>query len=830
MRIAFDLQACQTDSRDRGIGRYANNLACAMLAPSATQGPIDPIITLDGTDPERLRDARARLRTQHVQTPSAVYHYPASVHTDMDTLRADVAARLRGRFYQALAPDVFLQLSHFEGGTNYTTNISRYGSGPVASAVIAYDLIPLIYPEKYLPDGAYYTGWYREKCKTFQQFDRFLAISEATRVDLMQYLDIPAERIHVIGAGLDTSLLATVQSDRGLHNNVLKKHGIDMPFVLLVSNGDWRKNTIGAVEAFACLPAAIRNHHLLVLTQVGEDVNAALEGRLRHVAKRVRILGKVDDATLSTLYHHCAVFFFPSFYEGFGLPVLEAMAFGAPVLSSNMGSLPEVVQRAESLFDPHDKDASTALLARVLDDHEFQDRLRAGAAEHAQTFTWQRCAARAWNALSDLDSASPGHAMLSSFPRNQLLVEPTDIAVWTDFLEANPSESAELELGFRAVAGRGQRRILIDVSEVVRADARSGIQRVVRNFCIGLHALTQSGEFDLRLIQWTETGMRYANDYARNSLGLSVDGIDSYVEVRSNDLLLMLDSSWLAPERFDGFHAQIWKAGGEVVWMVYDLIPLLFPQTCDPGMPPAFRNWLSHAVATADGFVCISEATRQDLERFIDQSAGYIRRPWSRSVHLGSDLESGRAGAASATTLALIESLQGTRFFVAVGTVEPRKDYATILAAFDQLWAAGKQCALIVVGKHGWNVDELARKLRNHPNQGKTLFWLEGIGDDDLTQLLDHSSGLIQASLAEGFGLPVVEAGSRNIPLILSDLEVFHEVAGDAANYFPAGNADGLSDVLRNGLTKEFIKPVSGQVKAKTWRQVSADLAKVLLD
>ena len=115
-------------------------------------------------------------------------------------------------------------------------------------------------------------------------------------------------------------------------------------------------------------------------------------------------------------------------------------------------------------------------------------------------------------------------------------------------------------------------------------------------------------------------------------------GTDEKVVSRPNDLVFMLDSSWWSPERFDRLHSATLQLGGEVVWMVYDLVPLRHPQTCDPGMPPAFKSWLSHAVGTADGFVCISEATRLDLESFIDEALPYgRRRPWSRKIHLGCD-------------------------------------------------------------------------------------------------------------------------------------------------------------------------------------------------
>ncbi len=828
MRVAYDLQACMTDSRDRGIGRYAENLVGAMVQMAPGKGS-ESQIALDGTDPTRLQDARSRLRRQRVGAPTVVYTYPSSAVTDLEPARAVAAATLRGRFFEALAPDVVLQTTHFEAGTNYATDLSWSRPSAIPSAVIAYDLIPLVFPERYMPAGSFVSQWYPRKCDSFRRFDLFLAISQATRDDLMQYLDIPAERIHVIGAGLDKSLLAAAATGVLFQDEILGRLAILEPYVLMVGNGDWRKNTLGTLETFARLPRSVRDHHLLVLTQVGDDVKHALAGPLRHIQDRVRILGKVDDDTLATLYRRCAVFFFPSLYEGFGLPVLEAMAFGAPVISSNLGSLPEVVHDPRCLFDPRDQEAMQAILIASLEQSAFRNVLQQGASEHARSFTWERCASEAFDALSVLASQSAVAPAAAS--DGKLQVTRADLDAWSGLLLASPADTGALEASLRASAVKGRRRILVDISEVVRMDARSGIQRVVRNFCAGLSALAHERGFELHPFCCSEGGdIQHADTFAHARLGLPqrVSG-DGPVVAQANDLVFMLDSSWWNPERFDDLHADVRRQGGEIVWMVYDLIPMRFPKTCHPGTPPSYARWLSHAIAHSDGFICISEATRGDLEQFVDQLGGYARRPWTRSVHLGSDLESGRAQPASAKTLRLIESLAGIPTLLCIGTLEPRKDYPTALDAFERLWGAGIDCALVIVGKQGWDVDELVKRLRRHAQSGRRVFWMEGLEDGDIDHLLRHAAGLIQASLAEGFGLPIVEAGSKGVPLLLSDIAVFREIAGNAASYFPVGDHVALAELISDGLKQGFLRPGQGSIVTKTWREVSSDLVDCLL-
>lgn len=818
MKATIDMQACLTDSRYRGIGRFTFNLVEAM----ARQVDADALtLALDRAVPENTRDLRARLRNAGMQMPVAVYGYPSCMNVDGDDFRRRAAERLRARFFETLAPEVFLQPSHFESGSHHATGIAWRQGGRPPSVAIAYDLIPLIYREHYLPKGRAATDRYLEQCETFKAYDRYLSISQATSRDMVTHLDIDPSRIVTIGAGLDPGILAAAQSR--IDDAVTLP--FDGPFILMVGNGDWRKNSLGAVDAYAALPQSLRKKYRLVMTQAGEDVRAALSRQHASISDRVHILGNVDDATLAALYRRCAVFFFPSLYEGFGLPVIEAMAFGAPVISSNGGSLPEVVLHPDCLFDPLDQAATVAKLESALVDDAFRARLSTGAAEHAASFSWDACATRSLQVLRELAQPSPARRV----PDGAVEVSKEDINAWADLLAHHPTVEAELRTAMEGLALGGSRRILVDISEVVKLDARTGIQRVVRNYCVGLHALAAAQGCTVEPVAWRDGEVRYAREYARTALGMAVEGPDVSVQPCLNDLLFMLDSSWLEPQRFDALNEKVWAAGGEVVWMVYDLIPLLVPGTCDPGMPPAFGAWLSHAVDHADGFICISEATRQDLERFIDTRPVRRNRPWSRSMHLGSDLDGAArsAGAPSGAIQAAISRVADAPVYIAVGTIEPRKDHVTILDAFEQAWAASSPATLFIVGKCGWNVDALAQRLRAHPEQGRRLFWFEQANDADLAALMARANALVQASVAEGFGLPIIEAGSLGMPLLLSDLAVFREIAGEEARYFPVGDSAALAALLVATPSGDWTRPLA--IRTLTWEQSSQGVLEKLL-
>lgn len=824
MRLVVDLQACQTDSRDRGIGRYAMSLVQAIA--SALDSKDELVVAIDLASPDRAQDVRNELRCRAVSAKVVGYGYPSTQCTDASSAARRLAGQLRARFFEALNPDVLLISSLFETGLRWSTELDWQMLSQVRTAVIGYDLIPLLFAQRYLPEGHFVTDWYRARLGDLRNFDLVLSISEATKRDLVKLLGIEGARIDVIGAGFDATLAC--HDGSAAAQGGLKKLGITKPFVLMVGNGDWRKNTLGALRAFALLPEPLRRSHELVLTQVGDDVSNALAREYSHLRGSVRVLGRVDDATLALLYSQCRVFYFPSHYEGFGLPVLEAMAFDAPVLTSNAGALPEVVHDPRVLFDPDSPRQGVALLTQALTDSRWREGIQQGARQHALTFTWERTARAALQAICRLVERNSDHGE-TAVADAQAWPQTRDVMLMADaWIESGESGGHALEDGLRAVARTDSRRVLVDITEIIRLDARTGIQRVTREFFSGLASVArEKGGFDVEPFCWTEHGIRYAREYARSQLGVPCAGQDEPVQVWPSDLVFMLDSSWWWPERFDAFHKRTRSAGGEVVWMVHDLIPIRFPETCEPGMDEAYGMWLSHAVHTADGFICNSDATRADLEAFMDVKLERgTRRPWTRSVHLGCDISRSSAEEPADKGVSLQNAIGQRRYFMALGTIEPRKDYPTILAAFERLWGEGVDIALVIVGKQGWNVETLVARMAGRPEFGRRLYWLQGGSDGDVRHLLKGAAGLIQASIWEGFGLPLIEAGNFGVPLLASDIAVFHEIAGDGATYFPVGDSAALADAIAAIIIGNNVPNLS--IRSRTWREASLELVDVL--
>jgi len=231
--------------------------------------------------------------------------------------------------------------------------------------------------------------------RSAKRADLILADSEATRHDIITYLGIAAARVRVVYGGVDARF-RPVALDEAARAALLQRVGLpDAPFVLAVSRLEPRKNFVRLIEAFSQLVTAGYPHNLAISGRKGwlyQPIFAAAERVNAQYGQRVFFLDHVSDADLPTLYSSCAAFAYPSLYEGFGLPPLEAMACGSPVLAANVSSLPEVVGDASLLVSPTDTDAIADGLRRLLDDEPLRAELRQRGPQQAAKFTWERAA------------------------------------------------------------------------------------------------------------------------------------------------------------------------------------------------------------------------------------------------------------------------------------------------------------------------------------------------------------------------------------------------------------------------------------------------------
>ena len=259
---------------------------------------------------------------------------------------------------------------------------------------VFHDLAFERYPNAYMTAEREYlrvtTKWAARRCQLL------IAVSEATKRDLVELYGVPQERIRVVPLGGGEA-----RTTRGVPGEtvdaaaVMRKLGIDGEFVLQVGRIETRKNQTAAL-------AAVERIQGLTLVVVGSERDRAITAKLRASAN-CRVLGRQDDAVLELLYANARAIVVPSLYEGFGLPVLEAMARGKVVVAGRVSSLPEVGGDAVIYFDdPSNPALIKAALETALHDHQLRRRLAAAGRARAATFTWDRCAAGVVDVIREL--------------------------------------------------------------------------------------------------------------------------------------------------------------------------------------------------------------------------------------------------------------------------------------------------------------------------------------------------------------------------------------------------------------------------------------------
>ena len=1229
MRLVVDLQACQTASRERGIGRYSLALTRAL---ARRMGNHEIWLTLNAAFPESVEwlrqafdDAIPRHRIAVFSTP-----LPVAENEAANEWRSRTAEPIREAFLSTLAPDIVLLASLFEGLVDDATTSIGMHDGDIVNAVTLYDLIPMLRPDVLTKPTA--KRWYDRKLESLRRADLLLAISEHARAEAMAALNVPAERIAVISTAASDCFRPRAIGDAE-RAALYSQYGDGRPFVLYSGGFEERKNVRNLILAFARLPQSLRDAYQLIL--VGRLDAHERKGLLSYCARcglrerDVVLPGFLTDDELVAFYNLCELFVFPSFHEGFGLPALEAMACGAAVIGSNATSVPEVIGRADALFDPASVDEIGALLHLALTDASFRVELKAHAVRQAARFSWDTTARRALDAMvanaerraaasqdskplvaaerprprlayvsplppertgiasysaellpslmqhydielvvdqpavdlrGDLASLpvrsiawfeenaercdrvlyqlgnSPFHqhmfgllerhpgtvvlhdfylggvlnwmdlgitpgiyrqslfeshgypgliadavldreTMIDRFPCNLRVLEwangiivhsesarklastwygdageewcrvaqmhvlpdlggravarralelaPDDILIcslgfldpaklsrrlldaWlvsslshdsrchlafvgsnhggeyghailgaiaaapaperirvTGFVDPNaferyllgadiavqlrgvtrgetsravldclafgiplianasgalaelpdsalfrlPAEFSDTELSRameklatdielraglaragrehvgrehdpvrvaaelrnaierfalngsqhryrrlihsicsvassvapqpadwvataesvgRNLPSRGLPQLLVDVSVLVRQDLKTGIERVARSVLKRLLDDPPAG-YRVEPVFARDGQYWYARRFTCEWRGLAPVGIDDEpIDVRSGDRFLGLD--WAADiiPHYKGVLQRYRTSGVVVVFVVYDLLPVLHPEHYPAGIDEMQSLWLRSIASTSDGLVCISRSVADELVNWLNAAGPNRTTPLRIGFfHLGADIaRSQPTDGVSAEDESVLESIAGKPAVLIVGTVEPRKGHRQALAALESMWRGGVDMSLVIVGKQGWMVDELAAALRVHPEQGKRLLWLEDASDEFLERVYAHARVLLAPSLAEGFGLPLIEAARHGLPILARDLPVFREVAGEHAFYFSGEAAADLAKALTDwlALDREARVPDSRGIRWKACTRASTN-------
>lgn len=371
MKIAIDYTSA---ARQRaGIGRYTRSLIRALAAQDQT----NPYALYVPRDALYLDDARAFPKNfRVVRAPFNERYMVALWQRARAPLPIEVLTGTSDVFY---SPDFVLP----------PTRAKR-------KILTIHDLSFKRHPETAVPN----LKWYLDAAvpRAIQRADLILADSDATRSDLQEFFGASPDRIQTLYSGYDDFFQRI--TDAAILKNVRVKYGLDKPFILNVGTIEPRKNLVRLIEAFSRLKQR-RELELVIAGGRGWMYDEIYEAPQKFgVSAQVRFIGFTPDEDLPALYSLAELFVYPSLYEGFGLPVLEALACGAAVVTSNNSSLPEVAGDAALLVDARDTAALVWAMQRLLDDSTWRAIKQQKALAQAQKFSWQKSAAQLQRVLT----------------------------------------------------------------------------------------------------------------------------------------------------------------------------------------------------------------------------------------------------------------------------------------------------------------------------------------------------------------------------------------------------------------------------------------------
>lgn len=517
--------------------------------------------------------------------------------------------------------------------------------------------------------------------------------------------------------------------------------------------------------------------------------------------------------------------------------ILDCMSYGVPLIINAHGSSAELPGDAVYMLPDEFEDIELIDALEILwHDAEKRESLRRRSREvisiaHAPA----SCAKQYFNAIEAFyDRSQTGtNALIESIAELEgMPYDDKSIAALADCIARSMPRT------------QPSRQIFVDVSAIVQTDLRTGVERVARSILRCLLLDPPEGYRVEPVYASSTHGYRYARKFTMSFLECpSADLQEEPIEYQAGDVFLGLDLNQYVVTAQVGQLEDLRNAGVRIFFVVYDLLPIQMPEVFPPGTDEFHNKWLRCICRVSDGVLCISKAVADGLKEWLESFGPERSRPlrieW---FHIGADLESSAPTKGIPENAAdVLNQIQTRISFLMVGTVEPRKGYPQVIAAFEMLWKDGVDVNLVIVGREGWrhlsddmrrNIPETVNLLRGHPELGRRLFWLEGISDEYLEKIYAASTCLIASSEGEGFGLPLIEAAQHKVPIIARDIPVFREVAGEHAYYFSGKDPADLATAIKNWLSlyKRDQHPKSDGMPWLTWRESTQRLLDIILN
>jgi glycosyltransferase involved in cell wall biosynthesis len=345
-------------------------------------------------------------------------------------------------------------------------------------------------------------------------------------------------------------------------------------------------------------------------------------------------------------------------------------------------------------------------------------------------------------------------------------------------------------------------QLLVDVSVIYKSDARTGIQRVVRAVWAKLEQERHPTHDLIPVVATRRRSYRVAPaDFLHRSVRPALTELARVSQRIPGDIFFGLDlGAHILPVRAN--QLLNWRRQGcRLTVMMFDLLPVHHPEWFSEKLSINFRRWLDFVGRNADDVICISHSVASAFHAWMAGVGRPDPPPSLHIVRLGSDLDASvPSSGLTAHEARVLDQWKGRTFFLSVGTIEPRKGHSVLLDAMEVAWQREPELRLIIVGQPGWHTETLQQRMTALAAGNSRFLWFANSSDEMLARLYEQCSGVVAASLDEGFGLPIQEALSHGCPVLARDIPVFRELASPGLNYFssdqPAAFANDLLKFL----------------------------------